>query len=55
MKKEEIIIKVLYALSALGYITFLATNKSAFMFCGGLLMIAASIMLNINNKDKKNK
>lgn len=49
---KEIIIKVFYALSALGYITYLFTEKSAFMFCGGLFLIVASIMLIINNKNK---
>ena len=50
--KKEIIIKVFYALSALGYITYLFTEKSAFMFCGGIFLIAASLMLIINNKKR---
>ena len=51
--KKELIIKVLYALSALGYLTYLFTKESEFMFFGGLFLIAASIMLIINNKNKK--
>ena len=53
MKKSEIIIKILYTLSALGYITYLVTQKSAYMFCGGLLMITASLLLLIYNKKEK--
>ena len=49
----KIIIKILYAFAILGFLTFLITKNSAFMFCGGLLMIAASIMLLVNSKNKK--
>ena len=50
--KKKTIIEILYILAALGYFTYLATKESEFMFFGGLLMIAASIMLTINNKNK---
>lgn len=51
--KKEIIIKIFYVLAIIGYLTYLFTQKTAFMFCGGLFMIIASIMLIINNKKKK--
>ena len=50
--KNDIIIKVLFVLAVLGFITYLATRNSAFMFCGGLLMIVAGIMLIISKKNK---
>ena len=49
--KKETIIKVLYGLAVLGFITYLVTKQSGFMFCGGLLLIVASVML-IVNKNK---
>ena len=54
-KIMEIIIKILYVLSIFGYLTFLFTKNSAFMFCGGLFMIVASIMLLVYNKLKEKK
>lgn len=51
--KLEIITKVFYALSACNYCAYLATKQSAFMFSGGILLIAASIMLIVSRKKKK--
>jgi hypothetical protein len=50
--KKETIVKILYALAVVGFLTFLLTRRSAFMFCGGVLMIAASIILIVHNKNK---
>ena len=52
MKKERIT-KILYAFAILGYITYIATKKSEFMFFGGIFLIAGSIMLIICNKNTK--
>ena len=51
--KKEIIITILYLLAAVNYFTYIATKQSAFMFSGGVLLIAASTMLIINNINKK--
>ena len=51
--KKEIIITILYLLSTVNYFTYIATKQSAFMFSGGVLLIAASTMLIINNINKK--
>lgn len=48
--KKETIIKVLYGLAALGFFTYLVTKQSGYMFCGGLLMIVASVMLILKKK-----
>ena len=48
--KTETIISILYALAAICFFAFLATRKSGLMFCGGLLLIAASLMLLIYKK-----
>ena len=48
--KKEIIIKILYACSVIGFLTYLSTKNSLFMFLGGLLLTVASIMSILNNK-----
>ena len=48
----KIITKILYCLALVGFIIYLATKKSEFMFFGGLFLIAASIMLIISKKNK---
>ena len=51
--KEKIITKILYALATLGFIIYLVTKNSEFMFFGGLFLIAASIMLIVCKKKNK--
>lgn len=54
MKNMEIITRIIYGLSICGFITYLITNNSMFMFIGGLLLIVASIMqIMFVNKKKK--
>ncbi len=50
---KEIIAKILYALAALGFIIYLFTKNSGFMFCGSLFLIAASLVLIVCKKNKK--
>lgn len=51
--KKEIITRVLYLLAIIGFVIYLITKKSEFMFFGGLFLIVASVMLIISNKSKK--
>ena len=53
MKKEEIIIKILYVLALISFLGSLITKKTYFMFCGGVILTAASTMLIIYNKKQK--
>ena len=50
---KEIVAKILYALAALGFIIYLVTNNSEFMFFGGLFLVAASLTLIVCKKSKK--
>ena len=49
----EILIEILYVCAVFGFLTYLSIKKSAFMFCGGLFLIVASIMSIINSKSNK--
>ena len=51
--KQIIIIKIFYLVAIIGFVTYLITKKSGFMFCGGLLLIVASTLKIINDKNKK--
>ena len=51
--KKEIITRVLYLLAIIGFIVYLITKKSEFMFFGGLFLIVASLIVIICKKDKK--
>lgn len=51
--KKEIVTKMFYALATIFYLMYLLTEKSQFMFFGGLFLIVASIMHVITKKDKK--
>lgn len=51
--KKETFIRIIYGCAAIGFITYLATQKSVYMFCGGLLLTIASVMVIMNNKNKK--
>ena len=51
MKKDRII-QILYIISICWYLVYLFTKEAGYMFCGSIFMIAASIMLIINNKKK---
>ena len=54
MKNMEIITRIIYGLAICGFITYLITKNSMFMFIGGLLLIIASTMQIIFvNKKKK--
>ena len=50
---KEIITKILYILAIIGFIIYLVTKNSEFMFFGALFIIAASIMLIVTKKSKK--
>ena len=51
--KKEIIIRIIYGLSAVCFITYLITKNTMFKFFGGLLLIVASLMLIVENTNKK--
>ena len=50
---KEIVAKILYALAIIGFIIYLITKNSEFMFFGGLFLVAASITLIVCKKSKK--
>ena len=50
--KRNIPATILYLLSIIGFVTFLVTQESIYMLCGGLLLVAASIVTLIANKKK---
>ena len=52
---KEIVAKILYALAALGFIIYLITKNSEFMFFGGLFLVAASLTLIVCKKSKKKR
>ena len=51
--KREIVSKIFYGLAVIGFVIYLITKKSEFMFFGGLFLIIASLILIICKKDKK--
>lgn len=51
--KREMVSRIFYALAILGFVIYLITKKSEFMFFGGLFLIVASLIVVICNKDKK--
>lgn len=55
MKKVTIIIKILSVLAIVSFITYLITKSTAFMFCGGLFLLTASILSIVNSKSKSKK
>ena len=52
MNKKIIASKILYLLAIVSFITNLITKESAYMACGGLLMIVASLIMMSAKKDK---
>ena len=52
MDKKIIISKILYLLAAASFMINLITKESAYMACGGLLLIAASLIMMGAKKDK---
>ena len=52
MDKKLIISKILYLLAVASFITYLITKQSAFMACGGLLMIGGAIAMISTKKNK---
>ena len=53
--KKETIIRIIYGLAIIGFVTYLITNNSMFMFLGGLFLVIGSIMQIMVNCKKKNK
>ena len=53
MSVKELTNKILYLISIVFNVTFMCTKEYMFMFFGGIFLIAASIMLIVNNKNKK--
>ena len=51
--KKEIISTILYVIAIVSFIIYLSTKNSAYMACGGLLMIGASLILIFSRKNKK--
>ena len=52
MNKCLIVSKIFDVLAIIGFILYLITKYSYFMFIGGLSLIIASILLIISKKDK---
>ena len=47
---KEMITKILYALSMLGFVVYLITRNSKFLFLGGLFLVVASLTLIVCKK-----
>ena len=50
---KEIITRILYGLAIIGFVTYLITGNSGYMFCGSIFLIAASLTFISCNKKKK--
>lgn len=53
MSKCIIVSKIFYCLSIFGFVTYLITNKSAYMAIGGFSLIVASSLVIIDSKKNK--
>ena len=52
--KETTVARIFYGLAIIGFVSFLITKKTYLMFCGGLFLTVASIiMIVVNTKMKK--
>ena len=50
MSKYIIISKIFYLIAIAGFVTYLCTNKSAYMMVGGLSLIMGSVLMIIDKK-----
>ena len=50
--KKDLIIRIIYGFGALGFLLYLITKNSEFMFFGGVFLIIASTLFIINKKEK---
>ena len=50
MSKYIIASKIFYLIAIIGFVTYLCTNKSAYMMVGGLSLTVGSILMLIDKK-----
>ena len=49
---KEIITRILYVLAIIGFVTYLITGNSGYMFCGSVFLMAVSLIYMSCNKNK---